>query len=231
MSTADHFIASVLRLQPCVAAFDCDGTLWSGDLGESFFDWEIKEGVVSGEIGRTMRNRYSEYRAGKVSEEDMCGEMVTMNKGISDAEMTRVAADFFDKFFLSQIFPDMRELVRRLQETSCEVWAISSSSEWLIRAGMKHLGIPDDRILATKVVVDKGVITDRLVRIPSGLGKPKAIHEVVKKNVDAAFGNSRWDSEMLAIAKHAFAINPNPDLEASARQKGWPIYFPDGKRR
>ena len=49
--------------------------------------------------------------------------------------------------------------------------------------------------------------------------------------MDAAFGNSRWDSEMLAMAKHAFAVNPNPDLEATAREQGWTIYFPDGTRR
>ena len=40
--TAKQFIDSVLRLRPRVAAFDCDGTLWSGDAGEGFFDWEIK---------------------------------------------------------------------------------------------------------------------------------------------------------------------------------------------
>jgi phosphoserine phosphatase len=32
---------------------------------------------------------------------------------------------------------------------------------------------------------------------------------------------------MLAIARHAFAVNPNPDLEAVARQNRWTIYFPE----
>ena len=36
-STQSEFIASVLSLKPPVAAFDCDGTLWSGDAGEGFF--------------------------------------------------------------------------------------------------------------------------------------------------------------------------------------------------
>jgi len=53
-------------------------------------------------------------------------------------------------------------------------------------------------------------ITDRLVRIPSGDGKPKAIREVIKKNPDAAFGNSRWDADMLEIARYAFAIKSQP---------------------
>ena len=49
-----------------------------------------------------------------------------------------------------------------------------------------------------------------------------------KKNIDAAFGNSRWDADMLGAATHAFAINPNADLEIAARERGWTIYFPDG---
>jgi phosphoserine phosphatase len=53
---------------------------------------------------------------------------------------------------------------------------------------------------------------------------------VVKKEIDAAFGNSRWDADMLAMAKHGFAVNPNPDLAAEARGRGWTIYFPDGTR-
>jgi phosphoserine phosphatase len=140
------------------------------------------------------------------------------------------AVRFFEQFFVSQIFPEMRELVRRLQENDCEVWAVSSSNEWVIRAGMKHFGIPDSRILAAKVEVENGVVSDRLVRVPSGPGKQEALREVVRKEIDAAFGNSRWDAEMLAMAKHAIAVNPNPDLETAARERGWKIYFPEGTR-
>jgi phosphoserine phosphatase len=122
----------------------------------------------------------------------------------------------------------MRELVQRLRKAGCDLWVVSSSNEWVIRAGMKHFGIPENRILATAIEIQDGVITDRLIRIPSGAGKPRALREVVKKAVDAAFGNSRWDEEMLAMAKHGFAVNPNPDLEAAARARGWTVYFPDG---
>jgi len=224
------FLDSILRLQPRVAAFDCDGTLWSGDAGETFFDWEIKNGVVPAEVGLAMRARYHEYKAGQVSEDDMCAEMVTMHRGISEAVMMQAASDFMKRSFPGHIFPEMQELVRRLQENCCEVWAVSSSNEWVIRAAMKQFSISDDRILAAKVELDGGIITGRIVRIPSGPGKPQALREVVRKEIDAAFGNSRWDTDMLAIARHAFAVNPNPDLEAAARQRGWIIYFPDGTR-
>ncbi len=114
--TAKEFIESVLRLQPRVAAFDCDGTLWAGDAGERFFDWELKQGdIVRDVLGRFMRDRYADYKAGNVGEAEMCGEMVTMHQGISELVMMRAAERFFDSLFVPQIFPEMRELVKRLQ--------------------------------------------------------------------------------------------------------------------
>lgn len=231
LPVTNQFLDSILRLEPRVAAFDCDGTLWSGDAGERFFDWELKQGHIVGKaLDRSMRDRYAAYRRGEVDETTMCGEMVTMHKGLEESKMMSAAGRFFDEYFVPLIFPEMRELVRRLQENGSEVWAVSSSNEWVIRAGMKHFGLPENRILAAKVELDGAIVSDRLIRVPSGTGKPEALRELVKKEIDAAFGNSRWDTEMLAMAKHAVAVNPNPDLEATARERGWQIYFPEAVR-
>lgn len=228
-NAASTFIESVVALDPRIAAFDCDGTLWPGDAGVTFFDWEIDRGLVPEDVGRAMRARYTEYKAGKVSEDEMCGEMVSMHSGLSEAALMEAATEFFAHSFpAGRIFPEMRELVSRLQKSGCEVWAVSSSNEWVIRAGMKQFGIPDNRILAACVEIEDGIISDRLIRVPSGAGKMHALRDVLKKEIDAAFGNSRWDTEMLAMARHAFAVNPNPDLQATARERGWKMYFPEG---
>lgn len=231
-----QFLDSVLALDPRVVAFDCDGTLWSGDAGERFFDWTLRDdescpnllghGITRG----AMRDRYAAYKRGEIDEAAMCGEMTTMYRGSSDQEMLEAAGRFFEQFFVQQIFPEMLELVRRLQENDCEIWAVSSSNEWAIRAAMKYFDIPASHILAAKVELEGDIATDRLIRVPSGPGKTQALHEVAKKEMDAAFGNSRWDVEMLTAAKHAYAINPNPDLEALARTNGWQIYFPESTR-
>jgi HAD superfamily phosphoserine phosphatase-like hydrolase len=220
------FLDSVLRLQLKLAVFDCDGTLWAGDAGERFFDWELRRGLLSDDMARWVRARYAEYKAGKVSEDQMCGEMVTIHRGLVESDVAQAAKQFFDENFASQIFPEMRELIHRLQGSDCDVWAVSSTNDWVIRAAMKHFGIDEKKILAAAVEIDDGRITDRLIRVPSGEGKPRAIREAIGKDPDAAFGNSRWDADMLAIARHGFAVNPNPDLEKKAREKGWTVYWP-----
>jgi phosphoserine phosphatase len=233
-----EFIDSVIHLAPRVAAFDCDGTLWSGDLGERFFDWSLREedsgvpGILGkGIVAAEMRDRYAAYKRGEIDEASMCGELTTMYRGTSEEKILQAAQWFFAQFFKQQIFPEMRELVRLLHQGGCEIWAVSSSNEWVIREAMKYFAIPGNRILAAKVELDGDLATDRLVRLPSGAGKPQALREVAKKDIDAAFGNSRWDAEMLAMASHAFAVNPNPDLEATARERGWTIYFPEATLR
>lgn len=224
---ASEFVDSILTLKPRTAAFDCDGTLWAGDAGESFFSWELDQGLVSPEIANWARKRYADYRAGKVSEDDMCGEMVFMHEGLSETLVQSAATQFFDEKMVRQIFPELRDLVRRLLDQKCDVWAVSSTNEWMIRAGMRYFGIPQEKILAAAVEVQDGIITDKLIRVPSGDGKPNALRSVLEGPPEAAFGNSKWDLAMLAAAKHGFAVNPNPDLENVARQFGWRIYFPD----
>jgi phosphoserine phosphatase len=230
--TRNQFVDLVLSLAPRVAAFDCDGTLWSGDAGEGFFDWEIRTGLVSPEVGRAMRVRYADYKLGRVSEEEMCGEMVTMHKGISEATMMKAAEEFMTGAFEGKVFAEMLDVVERLRGLGCGIWAVSSSNEWVIRAGMKQFGIAQNKILAATAEVEDGIVTDRLVRMPSGAGKPRALRTALgSQALDAAFGNSRWDTEMLAMANNAFAINPTRELEMAASERGWTIYFPDGTGR
>jgi phosphoserine phosphatase len=230
-STQNEFIESVLSLNPRVATFDCDGTLWSGDAGEGFFAWELENGFVSDEVRNWARARYADYRLGKVAEDVMCGEMVSMHRGLREARVQEACDAFFARELTDGIFGEMRALIERLYAGGCDVWVVSSSSTWVIRSGMKYFDIPSNRILATEVAIENGEITDRLVRIPSGHGKAEAIRSVLDSAPDCAFGNAIWDREMLALSKHAFAINPNPNLKEIALAKGWKIYQPESKHR
>ncbi len=227
-NSAAKFVESVVALQPAIAVFDCDGTLWSGDSGRDFFYWEMERGLVSPEVAETMRARYKLYESGELGEEPMCGEMVTMHGGLSIADLHQAAEEFFVEVVAPRIFSEMLELTHRLDEQGCELWAVSSTNNWVVEAGAARFRIPRDRVLAACLHHEDGLATDRLHRVPTGDLKAVAIREVIARPVDAVFGNSVHDQAMLEISRHPFCINPNPDLERVAIANRWPIYRPAG---
>jgi len=229
-SSSQKFADSILALRPRVAVFDCDGTLWSGDSGADFFYWQIDRGMFPRGVAERAAARYADYKQGKVDEDTMCGEMVTINAGHALQALEEAAEIFFSSVVEKRIFTEMLRLTRELASIGCEVWAVSSTNDWVVGEGVKRFGIPRRRVLAACVHIEDGRATDRLIRVPSGPGKATAIAEVVQKPVDVCFGNSIHDLAMLEVARHAFAVNPNPDLEKIAAEKSWQIYWPSGTR-
>ena len=216
----------MLALKPGIAVFDCDGTLWSGDAGRDFFYWEMDRGLIQPEIAHTMRARYDDYLLGEVGEEPICAEMVTMNAGIACEVLYQAAEQFFEEIVRPRIFAEMLELTLKLKEQGSELWAVSSTNNWLIEYGAKQFGIARDHVLAACVHVENGCASSRILRVPTDELKAVAIREVIGRPVDAVFGNSIHDLAMLEMAKWPFCVNPNQDLQKVAEQKGWPMYWP-----
>ena len=228
--TTAEFHAAVHQLAPRVAVFDCDGTLWSGDAGSGFMRWTIDRGILSpGAIAR-LDVRYKGYLAGQVSELAICGEMVQIYSGLREADMRAAAAEYFATQIESNIFPEMLTLVRELQTAGTEIWAVSSTCDWVIDEGVRRFNIPANRVLAAHVAIDNGLITDTLLDVPTDEGKVTALARVGLTAPDAVFGNSAHDAHMLAIARRAFPVNPSPDLLQRSAQEGWPVYYPASVR-
>ncbi len=224
--TTPEFFAAALAPRPAVAVFDCDGTLWLGDAGYGFMVWSLERGLVSRNASDWIDSRYRLYRAGEVSEAAMCGEMVQVYAGLREDELRKATAEYFHSEVEPHIFPEMRELVSRLQAGGTEIWAVSSTNDWLIEEGTQVFGIPADRVIAAKVKVKDGIITSELVDVPTGDGKALSLNRAGITSPDVVFGNSVHDAAMLAIAKRALPVNATPALLQISADKGWPVFYP-----
>ncbi|HVU48763.1 MAG TPA: haloacid dehalogenase-like hydrolase [Terracidiphilus sp.] len=224
--TAEEFERIVLDCRPRIAVFDCDGTLWGGDAGYGFMAWSLEQGLVSRSTSDWIDTRHRAYRAGQVSEEDICGEMVQIYAGLRDQELRAAAAQYFAEFIEKHIFPEMTALVAALHKQGAELWAVSSTNRWVIEEGVKRFGIPAERVLAAEVSVTNGLITSELTDVPTGPGKAVSLRRVGLAEPDAVFGNSIHDLAMLEMARCAFPVNPSPSLLEEAAGRGWGYFRP-----
>jgi phosphoserine phosphatase len=224
--TTAEFHAAVKAEHPKIAVFDCDGTLWSGDAGSGFMRWTIDQQILSPEAIARLDIRYRAYLAGQLSELDICGEMVQIYAGLTEQEMRDTAAEFFATQIERNIFPELRSLIAGLQGAAVEIWAVSSTCDWVIEEGVRRFNIPPSRVLAARVAIHDGIVTDTLLDVPTDQGKVAALYKVGVTTPDVVFGNSVHDAHMLAIARRAFPVNPTPALLERSSRENWPVYFP-----
>ena len=221
-----RFFQAVERLQPRLAVFDCDGTLWPGDAGVGFMRWSMTCGLLSREASMWLDERYRAYLRGEVSELTICGEMVQVYRGLREQELRSAARDFFDHTVRPQIFPEMFALCEKLRREETQLWAVSSTNRWMIEHAAAAFGIPAERVLAASVRVDGGTATDILTDVPTDEGKAYSLRQAGVPQPDAVFGNSIHDAAMLQMARLAFPVNPSPALLELSRSQGWPVFHP-----
>ena len=225
--TAQEFERLVLASDPKVAVFDCDGTLWSGDAGYGFMVWSLEQGLLSRSTTDWIDTRYRGYLAGKVSELEICGEMVQIYAGLREQELRDAAAQYVSEFVLPRIFPEIASLLTTLREAGIELWAVSSTNRWVVAEGVTRFGFPEERVLAADVRVNSGLITTELIDVPTDEGKAQTLRRIGIPTPDAVFGNSIHDLAMLEIARNAFPVNPSPGLLEAAAKHSWGYFRPE----
>lgn len=224
--TALELEQQVLAQHPRVAVFDCDGTIWSGDSGKGFLDWSLEQGLVSRSTSDWVDSRYRAYLAGDVTELQICGEIVQIYAGLRESELQAAASTFVEQFVRARVFPEVDALLNKLNKAGVELWAVSSTNNWVVAAGVRPYGIPAERVLAAQVAVRDGIITSELMDVPTDEGKAEALRRAGRSRPDAVFGNSIHDLAMLEIAANAYPINPSPALLDQLASRGWGYFRP-----
>jgi phosphoserine phosphatase len=189
--------------------------------------WSMEAGLLSRDASSWLDARHRLYRHGEVSEAAICGEMVQVYAGLRDDELRRAAARYFAGHVEAQIFPEMQSLVADLRAGGTDIWAVSSTNNWVVEEGARRFEIGPERVLAAKVRVQDGLITSDLIDVPTDEGKAVALRGVGIPRPDAVFGNSIHDVAMMEIADRAFPVNPTPGLVEISAQRGWTIFYPD----
>ena len=208
-----------------VAVFDADWTLWSGDIGESFFRWLLAGRLLSG-LGEAVLE-WAEYeRRVEENRKEAYAWCTAVMAGMCEADVDRYSWQF--AFSWPNYRVPMATLVHGLQERGAEVWVVSASNRWTVAHAASLLGVRQERCIGMSVELARGVLTQRMVEpVIWEEGKVEAVRRWIGVRPALAFGDSLGDVPMLEHASHGFVLSSlsqrNDEMLALACRRGWPV--------
>jgi HAD superfamily hydrolase (TIGR01490 family) len=148
-------------------------------------------------------------------------------QGRSVAELTSVGEEIFDEVMADKIWPGTLAFARMHLDAGQRVWLVTATPVEIATTIAKRLGFTG--ALGTVSESVDGVYTGRLVGDPlHGEAKAEAVRALAEREgLDlsrcTAYSDSANDLPMLSLTGHAVAVNPDTELRAIARARGWTI--------
>ena len=200
----------ILELRPKVAAFDCDGTLWSIDAGLGFLDWELERQLVDAVTAATARTRLRAYQAGDIDEDTFNGYLASLHAGLPVATVEAAAREYVATHIPPALFQQMAELLGQLARSGCQIWLVSSSNQWIIEAAAPLIGVPPQQVLASAAVSVRrtrhrsaAARTERRRQAPGAASRPRAGTGCRLRQLALGRGNARLRGRSVRGASDA----------------------------
>ncbi|MER7414741.1 MULTISPECIES: HAD family hydrolase [Streptomyces] len=146
-------------------------------------------------------------------------------KGHRVAELMAIGEEIYDEYMAGRIWPGTRALAQAHLDAGQKVWLVTAAPVEAATIIARRLGLTG--ALGTVAESVGGVYTGRLVGEPlHGPAKAEAVRalataEGLHLERCAAYSDSANDIPMLSLVGHPYAINPDSELRAHAREMGW----------
>lgn len=155
--------------------------------------------------------------------------------GRSVAELVTLGEDIYDEHMADRIWEGSRALAQMHLDAGQRVWLVTATPVELARIIARRLGLTG--ALGTVAESVDGSYTGRLVgEMLHGAAKAHAVRALAaREGLDlrrcTAYSDSINDAPMLSVVGTAVAVNPDSDLRAMARERGWEVRdFRSGRR-
>ena len=220
-------------------ALDGDGTLWSGDIGEDFFEALLEDGTISeaahvalsreasaenlgveGGAVAVARRIHAAYLAGTFPEERVCEIMTWAFASWTGPELDAFADRVVEKIGLEARFhPEAIRIVEWARSRAITTYLISASPRAIVQQAARRVGIDLANVASATEERDANDVVLASVIRPIPYGPGKVMHLRAKlgaRPLYAAFGDNAFDVSMLREARTPVAIRPKPRLTERA---------------
>jgi phosphatidylglycerophosphatase C len=222
--------------RPSALAFDADGTLWSGDVGEDVFRFAVEHGRLRAEarpeidqqaksrgfecfadVNATAQQLFEAYLAGNYPEREICELMTWCFAGHSLEEMLELAREALSAAKHDQrLNEELRPILDFARDNAVRAIVISASPRATVELAASAWGFAAHDIAAATPLVVSGVIAPAMASpLPYGACKCVAGRALLgTSHWLGAFGDNVFDLEMLLEAELGVAVRPKPALRA-----------------
>jgi phosphoserine phosphatase len=225
-----------------IAAFDADGTLWDMDLGEHFFDYQIKNQLLP-DLPRDPWAYYREFHDRDTANAFLW--LAQINKGQplevvrkwAKAAVDELHNELSEKLKHMPIFESSREIINHLHSRSVQVYVVTASIKWAVEPGALLFNIPHENVIGVTTHIQNGIVTDKLDGVVTWReGKVTGLLSKTKnEHAFLAAGNTTGDLALLESATHLRIANTSVPkshvnfsterkLQSIAAERGWHIF-------
>jgi phosphoserine phosphatase len=237
--TSEQLIAQLaphLGDTPCALAFDADGTLWSGDVGDDVFRFAVahrrlreaarpeleREAKTRGfetfaDVNVTAKSLFDAYLAHRYPEREMCELMTWCFAGHTLTEMRELAREaLLASNHASRLHEELRPVLEFSRSRGARTVVISASPRVTVELAASIWGFAPSDIAASTPRIENDVICPAMDGdVPYAAGKCSAGRALLGElRWVASFGDNVFDLEMLREAELGVAVRPKPALEA-----------------
>jgi len=217
------------QVQTTAAFFDLDRTLIAGSSAFVFARAAYDAGHIrpqdfAGDALKALKFRF--FGSSDESSTSVRERILAAAGGIKQADLLGLNEMVLPEL-LGLIRPEARALLEQHTSAGRETWIVSASPIEIVEPLAIALGMTGG--IGTVGEVDNGVYTGRLAGpFCYGEGKAEAISSLAaERNIDLAtswsYSDSMSDVPMMELVGNAVAVNPDAQLAALARSRGWPV--------
>lgn len=210
------------------AFFDLDKTIIAKSSTLAFTRPMFKAGLLSGSTlakAGIAQAYYQAFGADHNQLERVKEELAALTQGWSRDEVLAVVEETVDEVVRPLVYAEALAIIAQHKGEGRKVVVISASPEEIVIPLCRYLGIED--VIATRSEIDEqGKYTGRIELYAYGPGKAEAIRELAEREgIDLsesfAYSDSITDLPMLEMVGHPVVVNPDSELAAIAKERGW----------
>ncbi|HUD35721.1 MAG TPA: HAD-IB family hydrolase [Streptosporangiaceae bacterium] len=150
-------------------------------------------------------------------------------------DIRALGEEIYDDTMADRVWEGSRELTQTHLDAGQRVWLVTATPVELADILARRLGLTG--ALGTVAETTEGVYTGRLVGgLLHGSAKAAAVKALAdREGLDlarsSAYSDSLNDLPMLELVGHPNAVNPDGQLRALAKERGWPVHdFRKGRK-